>query len=505
MGRLALAGTAIGVFVAAAWGQAPPPATTTPLPAAVPPAAVPPSVLALPPGEATPLPPPPADPLLFDSGPLRVKFGFEALSQGAWAVNSWWRLSEQFAPEASYTPNRVWAEGWFKPSVRTDLTASDWLRAYSGVSAVGSGNLGRDLFDQGYRGLISVEDAYLGVKFGNPEEKRTLDLSYGRQQYKIGSGMLIGVGAYNGFERGATTTFARRAWADTALARANWGPVSFDTFYLRPNELRSGDTNNRLAGGKGEVALGENQYAGFAYLNVFESTLPYVGAPVRLFENGRDGLQVIHAYTRVNPLRDALPGLYVAGDFAYQWNDRIDLRAVGYNGEVGHTFASLPLKPTPAYAFRYFSGDDPNTARLEKFDPLFYEGSPPLWAAGGNGSFVFLNSNILAHRASLGVTVTPRDFVNFYYWHVRAPQTNSPLQFGTFARIDVSGGEPRLVSGVPDPHLADEFYAEYTRMITQNVFVTTGFAVSVPGRGLKAVAPNVQPWFGGLLNVAVKY
>lgn len=69
----------------------------------------------------------------------------------------------------------------------------------------------------------------------------------------------------------------------------------------------------------------------------------------------------------------------------------------------------------------------------------------------------------------------------------------------------MSGGEPRLVSGVPDPHLADEFYAEYTRMITQNVFVTTGFAVSVPGRGLKAVAPNVQPWFGGLLNVAVKY
>jgi hypothetical protein len=71
--------------------------------------------------------------------------------------------------------------------------------------------------------------------------------------------------------------------------------------------------------------------------------------------------------------------------------------------------------------------------------------------------------------------------------------------------VGVSGGEPRLVTGVPDPHLADEFYAEYTRAVSQNVFVTTGFAVSMPGRGLKAIAPDVPTWFGGLVNVVVKY
>lgn len=503
-------------FNGALVGQAPPAVPAVPSMPATPPTAapgnpVPEGPLGGNPAPATPLAASPtaaaapSDPLRFQSGPVRVKWGFEAIGQGSFGADSWWNLSKRFAPDATFNPDRVWAEGWFKPSARTDVTVSEWLQAYSGASIVGSGNLGRDLFEEGNRGLLSVEDAYLGVRFGNSEEQRTLDLSYGRQPYKIGSGMLIGVGASNGFERGAATIFARRAWAEAALAKANWGPFSFDTFYLRPNELRSSDTGTHLAGGKAEFALGENQYAGIASINVLESNLPYLGAPVRFFESGRDGLRVIHTYTRVNPLREALPGLYVAGDFAYQWNDRIDLRAFAYSGEVGHRFGNLPFQPTAAYAFRHFSGDDPGTAALEKFDPLFYEGSPPLWSSGSNGSFVFINSNVLAHRVSLALTVTPRDYVNLYYWHVRAAQVNSPLQFGMFARLDVTGGEPKLVSGVPNAHLSDDFYAEYTRAVSQNIFVTTGLSVSIPGRGLKAVAPETTTWFGGLMNVAIRY
>jgi len=349
-----------------------------------------------------------------------------------------------------------------------------------------------------------VEDAYFGVRYGDVKANKTFDISYGRQQYKIGSGMLVSVGAYTGFERGATTTFARRAWKEAALARLNYGPLSFDTFYLNPNELRSADTFTQLAGSKAEVALGQNQYVGLAYLNVFNSSYPYLAAPVRLIPDGRDGMNTLHAYARVNPVRDTLPGLYVAGDFAYQWKDSIAMRAFAYNAEVGHAFANLPFKPTLAYAFRSFSGDDPNTARFEKFDPLFYEGSPPLWASGSNGSFAFLNSNVLLHRISLALVVTPRDFVNVYYWHVRADQVNSPLQFGQSGRVEVVGGEPRLVAGVPDPHLSDDFYVEYTRAVTQNVFLTTGVAASVPGRGLRDIG-GTRTWFGGLVNLTVKF
>ncbi|MFN7290592.1 MAG: hypothetical protein ACK5YR_01200 [Pirellula sp.] len=41
----------------------------------------------------------------------------------------------------------------------------------------------------------------------------------------IGSGMLISVGAYDGFERGATTSFARRAWEEAGLVKWNKVPV----------------------------------------------------------------------------------------------------------------------------------------------------------------------------------------------------------------------------------------------------------------------------------------
>lgn len=474
-------------------------------PSASEPSVPPPTPSELPQSSAPPAAPaPPADPLLFQNGPLRVKLGFDATVQPTWAVDSWWQLSQRFAPDANYRADRLWTEGWLKPGVRTDLSVNDRLAVYSGVSYVASGNVGKDLFEQGNRGLWAVEDAYFGARYGDAQANQTIDISYGRQPYKIGSGMLISVGAVNGFERGAVTTFARRAWEEAALAKVNYGPLSFDAFYLNPNELRSGDTNTQLAGSKAEVSLGTNQYVGLAYINVFNSMLPYLAAPVRLIPNGRDGLNTVHTYARVNPLREHLPGLYVAGDFAYQWNDGINMRAFAYNAEVGQTFAELPLKPTLAYAFRTFTGDNPRTARYEKFDPLFYEGAPPLWSSGSNGSFAFLNSNLLAHRISLALVVSPRDFVNFYYWHVRADRVNSPLQFGQSTRVVVVGGEPRLSPGVPDAHLSDDFYVDYTRGLTKNVFLTSGFGVSIPGRGIREIS-GTRTWYGGLLNITMKY
>ncbi len=196
-----------------------------------------------PPASATALPqapPPPAtpqDPLLFGSGPVRIKVGLDAVLQPAGVTGSWWNLSEQFAPDANYRTDRAWGEAWIKPGIRADVSANEGLALYSGVSYVGSGNIGKDVFEQGNRGQWSVEDAYIGARLGEAGADSSLDISYGRQPYKIGSGMLISVGAANGFERGATTTFARRAWEEAGLVRLNYGDLSLDGFYLNPNEI----------------------------------------------------------------------------------------------------------------------------------------------------------------------------------------------------------------------------------------------------------------------------
>jgi hypothetical protein len=447
----------------------------------------------------------PKDPLLFESGPTRVKFSLDGVLQQSGVTGSWWNLSEQFAPDANYKVDRAWAESWIKPGVRVDTSAADWVTVYSGVSYVGSSNLGKDVFEQGNRGLWAIEDAYLGARIPLPDEASTLDVSYGRQPYKIGTGMLIAVGALNGFERGATTTFARRAWEEAGIVRWSRGPLSLDGFYLNPNELRSGDTSTRLAGTKFEWNPAPNQSLGIAYINVFESIFPYTAAPLQLLPDGRQGLNTVHLFGRWNPLPETLPDWSVAGDYAHQWNDRINMAANAYNLETAYAFSQRPLTPRLAYAYRSFSGDDPGTSRFEKFDPLYYEGAPALWATGSNGSFSFLNSNVRAHRLSLNLTLNPTNFMAFYYWHVRADQVNSPLQFGQAGRIEASGGEPQLVAGVPNAHLSDDLYCEYTRMLTTHVFLTTGVAVSFPGRGYRDLVDNSKTWVGGLANLTMKY
>ncbi len=445
------------------------------------------------------------DPLAYSNDRVKVKFSIAGVAQANGVTGSWWNLSDTFAPSANYKPDRAWGESWIKPAVITEFLLNDTARLYSGLSYVGSGNIGRDVFEQGNRGLFAIEDGYLGLRLGDREESSELDISYGRQQYKIGSGMLISVGAYNGFERGATTSFARRAWEEAGLVKWSKGPLSVDGFYLNPNELRSSDTQTRLAGAKSELALGESQTVGLAYMNVFESTLPYVAAPVQLIPNGREGLNTVHTFNRWNPINELAPAFYFAGDYAYQWNDRINMSSNAFSGEIGNQLQSLPFAPKLAYTFRSFQGDDPSTAKFEKFDPLFYEGSPVLWATGSNGSFSFINSNLQSHKFFTSLSISERDTLSFHYWHIRADQLNSPIQFGQAGRIAVVGGEPQLVSGVANSHLSDDFYIENFRIISPNMFLTTGFAISIPGAGLRQLINDPATWCGGLVSFAFQY
>ncbi len=445
------------------------------------------------------------DPLAFSNDRVKVKFAVSGVAQASGVTGSWWNLSETFAPSAQYKPDRAWGELWIKPGITTELMVSEESNIYSGLSYVGSGNIGRDVFEQGNRGLYAIEDAYLGVRVGDRNHSAEWDVSYGRQQYKIGSGMLISVGAYNGFERGATTSFARRAWEEAGLLKWSKRPVSVEGFYLNPNELRSSDTQTRLAGAKSEVALDESQTFGLAYMNVFESTLPYVKAPVQIIPNGREGLNTIHTYNRWNPIEEFAPGFFFAGDYAYQWSQRIDMSSNAFSGEIGNLFQSLPFTPKVSYTFRSFQGDDPSTAQFEKFDPLFYEGSPVLWATGSNGSFSFINSNVQSHKFFFSMAVSKRDTLSCHYWHIRADQENSPIQFGQAGRLVVVGGEPQLVSGVADSHLSDDFYIENFRILNPNMFLTTGLAVSVPGGGLRQLIDDPATWYGLLASFAFQY
>ena len=270
---------------------------------------------------------------------------------------------------------------------------------------------------------------------------------------------------------------------------------------------------SRLAGLKAEWTIKRGEFVGVAAGQVVNSTAPYpqalpngAGAPA-IIPDARDGLQFVNAYARINPLPDLAPALWISGDLALQRNDRINLSAWGARAEIGYAFTSLPWQPALSYGFQTFSGDRPGTARLERFDPLFYDGSQAAWASGTNGSFVFINSNVNAHKFSAVFTITPQDLLTIRYAHVRANELNSPIQFGQGTRLVFSGSSPGLLAGVPSAHLSDDILVEYTRVLNANAFLTAGVGYSVPGAGLRASASpqRLENWTGGFVNLVVRY
>ncbi len=457
---------------------------------------------------------PARDPLRFDFNGGFVKFGVEAGTQGVVESRAFWNLARALDPASTYRANQRWGEFYLKPSLNFEARLGSVSTLYGGLSAVGARTQGRDIYDQRNQGRLLLENGYLGIRHGTPGPGFFFDISGGPQPYRIGSGMLISDGSPDGFERGAVIFGPRQAWAMTAIAKAGYGPLSVEGFYLDPSELQSGDTKTRLAGGKIEWSLGPNQFIGVAYGQVLQSTAPYPQAGATRFaapaiiNNARDGLQFINAYARFNPLPEALPGLWIAGDLAIQRNSRINLSAWGARAEIGYAFNNLPWRPTLAYAYQTFSGDKPNTTNMiERFDPLFYDGGQAAWATGTNGSFVFINSNVNAHRLSVALTITQQDFLTLRYAHVRANELFSPIQFGQGTRLAAGAGGPALISGVSKAHLADDLLVEYTRLLSPNAFLTVGAGYSIPGSGLQAAArpQKLDDWLGGFANLVIRY
>lgn len=450
-----------------------------------------------------------SDPLLFRAGPWTIKVGVFAGSQLVAESDGFWGLSDVFAPAADYRKDRVWNEAWLIPSVRLDYAASDAAGLYAGLALAATGNIGRDLFDQGDTGRVSLEQAFGGLRLGEAGSDVVLDLSGGQQSYRLGSGFLIDLGAQNGNQRGAVLVSPRRAWEYTGIARLGVDRLSADAFILNYNEISSADPDTTLAGGKVECRLaeeGSDERVGVAYIYALDSDMPYIRAPLTIIENGREGTHTINPYVRVRPLRDAAPGLHVALEGAYQWNPRVDLSAYAISAEVGYSWEEVPLQPTLSYAFREYSGDDPGTSSLERFDPLFYDGGVHAFASGSNAALTFYNTNVRTHRLSLRLTLTPSDFLTMSYWRVEAAQVDSPLQFGQGGRIQSIGGRPALVSGVPSRHLSDDAYIEYVRMLSPNAYLTLGVGLSFPGEGLEAAAGrSLEPWIGGLVNLTFRF
>jgi len=452
------------------------------------------------------------DPMLFyDRNGLTIRGHLQVGINAVAEDNLFWNIPDTLAPGASYDTSQQWLEGYVKPGVSFNWDMNGRTALYGKVSGVASGTLGIDAFAAGNTGAITLEEGYLGLRT-RFDQGLELDVSVGPREFKAGTGMLIANGGSSGAERGALKLGPRKAWESAALATMRLGGFTGTAFYLDANEQPKSDSGTTIVGADLRYDWDKQYFVGGTFGHVLESGAPYpkaapggIGVPM-VIPGAREGLNFVSLYGRANPFQDRFDGFFVAGDFAYEWNERIDMAAWAGRVQVGYTFQEHSWAPTITYGFQTFSGDDPATARQERFDPLYWEGNPNSWSTGTKSSMVFLNSNVNAHQLSLRITPTPVDTLTLRYTHIRANKLLSPIQFGQGTRVDLTDGVPNPIAGVTSKHLADDVFLEYSRVLSPNLFLTAGVSVSFPGKGIASItAGKTPPWTGAFVNLVANY
>ncbi len=140
----------------------------------------------------------------------------------------------------------------------------------------------------------------------------------------------------------------------------------------------------------------------------------------------REDTKTLGVYVKTNPF---------TGELGLQRNDRIDLEVWAGRVTAGYSFANVAWSPNVTLGDRSFSGDDPNTPKLERFDPLCYRGSPSAWATGSKSASTFINSKVNALTLAVRVQRAPQDTLTLRFAHIRANELNSPVQFGQATRV----------------------------------------------------------------------
>ncbi len=452
----------------------------------------------------------PEQTLFYDANGLKMRWHLQLGINAVSERNLFWNFAATIAPQSGFDPNADWLESYAKPGLSFEQKLNGESAFYGKLSAVGSYTAGIDAFDWGNTGRVTPEEAYLGYR--TEGSGPNVDLSLGARELELGSGMLIANGGSSGFERGALKFGPRKAWKRAAIAHVYEGGWTGTAFYIEPNELASNNGHNKLAGADIRYDGSAGGFLGLSYINVLASETAYpkaplggVGPPI-IIPDGRDGTNALNLYAKSDPFSGPFENWFLTGDFAYEWNENIDMRAWAGRVQVGYTLHGLPWTPVLTYSFQTFSGDNPNTPQLERFDPLYYEGSPGAWATGSKSSLVFINSNTRAHEIALRLQPTRQDTVTIRYARILANELGSPIQFGQATRLETFGSAAYLISGVTNEHLSDDVFVEYNRIINENTFLTAGASISVPGEGIRrVVSGNARDWVGGFVNVVVNY
>jgi hypothetical protein len=423
---------------------------------------------------------------IYDDGLLEIQPTLTMQLAGFWQRNPWWGASRELLGDN--------ADRWGEGSIETGVTVTRSLGSagslegrysYLGVWTRGGIDATGENFPDKTAESGLVEDLYLKWRSGDLLPglgEDALELSFGRQDYQVGSGFIFWLGGVSGGSRGGYWLAARSAFRHTAIARLQTGALRTEAVYLSPND--SPNTHTRIVGVNFDYDLGKRGALGLAYFNIYDSD-------IRL----RDGLSVFDARFNVTPF-PALPGLSLAGEYVYQQNsDR--LRAFGYYAEAAYELGECRWSPLAGYRFAFFSGDTGERSTNRAFDPLFYGMSDwGTWYQGEIfGEYVVLNQNLMTHRLRLRLEPSKAVTVNLIYYHMRLDERPTEI---------AARSEPRLAA-VRSKHLGDEIDLTVDWSARDWLSLTAVAAVAFPGDAAEEFVGDDADWASLMLLAVVQF
>ena len=359
-------------------------------------------------------------------------FHFDAAAGGFGFGNSFYTDPHQGVPQ-NY--GERWAEGFAKPAISGVYSMSSMGELYGKLSVVGERTYANPPSVVGpVESSFLPEDASIGWRSGKKWERlgtNALDITVGRTPYTLGHGFLLWDGAAEGGSRGGYWSNARKAFGFATIVRFKPHQHTFETFYLKKNDLPEHVTDSRLWGGNYEYRIGETSTFGVTYMKWWGNAL----VPQR------DGLNVYNARAFTAPI-PSLTNLSFELEYAAERNHDL-LHADAWTAQGAYELSDVTWTPKLSYRYALFSGDNPSTARNESFDPLFpgFYDWGYWWQGEIAGEYFLSNSNLKSHMVRLHLAPTKKigSGVMVYKFLLDHPESYAPGVTSHDVAVEVDG------------------------------------------------------------------
>jgi len=420
-----------------------------------------------------------------------LKFNLSGNFTPTLITNTWWgngKTFTEFNPYGKNPPGTEPAldfEAYLMAGFSGITRISDGempLYVYGTVNALGVTTLGDELYNaDSHTYELSIEEAYAGIVGAKTTESGHLMrflVSFGKQPYRIGNGMLICQIAGNGGVWGGMNAWPRFAGKYVGLAKFAYDKWRFEGFYIQPNEYEFNNSETKLAGVNAEFNQSYGFSTGFTFLNVLDSKFPYFYPDYS--QTTRDGLNAMNLRMQWIPKPNE-SFLYAKAEGGYQFNGKIPMRAYGMAFEGGWQFGNVNLRPTISYRYSLLTGDDPETERYEKWDILYSGDDVTTWVQGPLMKNILFNSNLETSRFQLQLfPVGWRVTGQFSYFLANQLNTLPSPPVVTFSHEQI-GQEASLI--------VERFVSRniYVRMMATSLWAGKGFENKLPN-------PVTKPW-----------